>query len=75
MWALTTEEVIIHLIREDKSTATMLDILGDNERVVTCDMLSTHLSAVNSTRSNGGLQTMQSGLRFELHSQLIFSRR
>lgn len=45
MWAVTTEDAVLHAIREDKSTATMLDLLGERPRTITCDMLSTHLSA------------------------------
>lgn len=42
MWALTAPGVVVHRIRDDKSTATMTDLVGDFRGVIVADALSTH---------------------------------
>lgn len=45
MWCLTTEDVVYHRIREDKSAASWNAIVGDYQGVVVCDAMSTHGAA------------------------------
>lgn len=42
MWCLTTDEVVYHRIREDKSAASWNALVGDYQGVVVCDAMSTH---------------------------------
>lgn len=47
MWCLTTPDVVFHTIRDDKSTATFLDLVGrDFSGIIVCDALSTHGAAI-----------------------------
>lgn len=45
MWALTAPGAVHHQIRDDKSAATMLDLLGDYRGTIVADRLSTHDAA------------------------------
>jgi transposase len=42
MWCLTAPGVVVHRIRDDKSAATMTDLVGDYAGTIVCDALSTH---------------------------------
>lgn len=45
MWCLTTEDVVYHQIRDDKSAASWNAILGDYAGVVVCDAMKSHGAA------------------------------
>lgn len=45
MWALTAPGAVYHQIRDDKSAATMLDLLGDFRGTIVADRFSSHDSA------------------------------
>ena len=45
MWCLTTEDVVYHRIREDKSAVSWNAIVGDYKGVVVCDAMKTHGAA------------------------------
>ena len=42
MWCLTTPDAVVHRIRDDKSAATFVDLVGDYEGTIVCDALATH---------------------------------
>lgn len=42
MWCLTAQGIAVHRIREDKSTATFTDLVGNYTGVIVCDALATH---------------------------------
>lgn len=42
MWCLTSNDTVLHAIRDDKSAATFEELVGDYEGVIVCDALSTH---------------------------------
>jgi transposase len=42
MWALTSVDAVYHTIRDDKSAATFVDLVGDFEGTIVCDSLGTH---------------------------------
>jgi hypothetical protein len=42
MWCLTAQGIVVHRIREDKSTATFTDLVGNYTGVIVCDALATH---------------------------------
>ena len=42
MWALTAPGVVVHRIRDDKSAATFVDLVGDYRGTIVCDALKTH---------------------------------
>jgi transposase len=42
MWCLTAPGAVVHRIRDDKSAATFLDLIGHYQGVVVCDALKTH---------------------------------
>jgi transposase len=42
MWCLTAPGVVVHRIRDDKSAATFVDLVGDYHGVIVCDALATH---------------------------------
>lgn len=42
MWALTAPRMVWHGIRDDKSAATFVDLVGRFDGVVVCDALKTH---------------------------------
>lgn len=45
MWAITTDRIVCHRIRDNKGAATFLDLVGDYRGVIVCDALSTHGAA------------------------------
>jgi transposase len=42
MWCLTAPGVVVHRIRDDKSAATFIDLVGHYSGTIVCDALSTH---------------------------------
>ncbi len=42
MWCLTAPGVVVHRIRDDKSAATFIDLVGKYTGTIVCDALSTH---------------------------------
>ena len=42
MWALTAPRMVWHGIRDDKSAATFVELVGDFEGVAVCDALTSH---------------------------------
>jgi transposase len=42
MWCLTAPGVVVHRIRDDKSAATFVDLVGQYTGTIVCDTLSTH---------------------------------
>jgi len=42
MWCLTAPGVVVHRIRDDKSAATFIDLVGTYTGTIVCDALSTH---------------------------------
>ena len=42
MWCLTTEQIVFHSIRDDKSARTFAELVGNYEGTIVCDALSTH---------------------------------
>lgn len=42
MWCLTAPGVVVHRIRDDKSAATFVDLVGDYRGTIVADALSTH---------------------------------
>lgn len=42
MWCLTAPRVVVHRIRDDKSAATMVALIGNYHGVAVCDAASTH---------------------------------
>lgn len=42
MWCLTAPGVVVHRIRDDKSAATFIDLVGQYTGAIVCDALSTH---------------------------------
>ena len=42
MWCLTAPGVVVHRIRDDKSAATFIDLVGDYAGTIVCDALATH---------------------------------
>ena len=42
MWCLTAPGVVVHRIRDDKSAATFVDLVGDYHGTIVCDALKTH---------------------------------
>lgn len=42
MWCLTAPGVVVHRIRDDKSAATFVDLVGDYRGTIVCDALKTH---------------------------------
>ncbi len=42
MWALTSVGAVYHTIRDDKSAATFVELVGDFEGTIVCDALGTH---------------------------------
>jgi len=42
MWCLTAPGVVVHRIRDDKSAATFIDLVGQYNGTIVCDALSTH---------------------------------
>lgn len=42
MWCLTAPGVVVHRIRDDKSAATFVDLVGDYNGTIVCDALKTH---------------------------------
>ena len=51
MWCLTSEDAVFHAIRDDKSAATFVDLLGPYKGVIVCDALSTHGAAARGSAS------------------------
>lgn len=42
MWCLTAPGAVVHRIRDDKSAATFIDLVGKYKGTIVCDALSTH---------------------------------
>jgi transposase len=42
MWCLTAPGVVVHRIRDDKSAATFIDLVGTYTGTIVCDALATH---------------------------------
>jgi transposase len=42
MWCLTAPGVVVHRIRDDKSAATFVDLVGNYQGTIVCDALKTH---------------------------------
>lgn len=42
MWCLTAPGVVVHRIRDDKSAATFVDLVGNYHGTIVCDALKTH---------------------------------
>lgn len=42
MWSITTERIVFHTIRDEKSAATFADLVGEYDGYIVCDDLSTH---------------------------------
>lgn len=42
MWCLTAPGVVVHRIRDDKSAATFIDLVGKYTGTIVCDALATH---------------------------------
>jgi transposase len=42
MWCLTSPGAVVHCIRDDKSAATFVALVGEYEGVIVCDAASTH---------------------------------
>jgi transposase len=42
MWCLTAPGVVVHRIRDDKSAATFIELVGQYTGTIVCDALSTH---------------------------------
>ena len=42
MWCLTAPGVVVHRIRDDKSAATFVDLVGEYTGTIVCDALATH---------------------------------
>lgn len=42
MWCLTAPGVVVHRIRDDKSAATFIDLVGSYHGTIVCDALATH---------------------------------
>ncbi len=49
MWCVTSERVVYHQIRDDKSAASFTDLLGDYCGYVVCDDLSSHGAAARGS--------------------------
>ena len=49
MWCLTAPDVVVHRIRDDKSAATMTDLVGDYDGTIVCDALSTHAAGARAS--------------------------
>jgi transposase len=44
MWCLTAPGIVVHRIRDDKTAATFVDLVGDYHGTIIADALSTHLA-------------------------------
>jgi hypothetical protein len=42
MWCLTAPGAVVHSIRDNKSAATFVALVGEYESVIVCDALKTH---------------------------------
>jgi transposase len=42
MWCMTAPGIVVHRIRDDKSAATFVDLVGSYTGTIVCDALSTH---------------------------------
>jgi transposase len=49
MWAITAPGVVVHRIRDDKSTSTMTDLVGNFCGVIVADALSTHQAGARAS--------------------------
>lgn len=49
MWCITTPKIVYHTIRDDKSAATFLDLVGDYDGYIVCDDLGTHLAGARGS--------------------------
>jgi transposase len=48
MWCLTAPGVVVHRIRDDKSAATFVDLVGDYNGTIVCDALATHAAGARA---------------------------
>jgi transposase len=48
MWCLTAPGVVVHRIRDDKSAATFIDLVGRYTGTIVCDALSTHAAGARA---------------------------
>jgi transposase len=48
MWCLTAPDAVVHRIRDDKSAATFVDLVGDYHGTIIADALSTHLAGARA---------------------------
>lgn len=48
MWCLTAPGVVVHRIRDDKSAATFIDLVGQYTGTIVCDALSTHAAGARA---------------------------
>ena len=53
MWALTSPGAVYHAIKDDKSTATFVELVGDYHGTIVCDALGTHAAGA---REGPGVQ-------------------
>lgn len=48
MWCLTAPGVVVHRIRDDKSAATFIDLVGMYTGTIVCDALATHAAGARA---------------------------
>lgn len=48
MWCLTAPGVVVHRIRDDKSAATFVDLVGEYSGTIVCDALATHAAGARA---------------------------
>lgn len=48
MWCLTAPGVVVHRIRDDKSAATFIELVGKYKGTIVCDALSTHAAGARA---------------------------
>lgn len=48
MWCLTAPGVVVHRIRDDKSAATFVDLVGEYTGTIVCDALATHAAGARA---------------------------
>jgi len=48
MWCLTAPGVVVHRIRDDKSAATFIDLVGRYRGTIVCDALATHAAGARA---------------------------
>lgn len=49
MWCVTADRIVYHSIRDDKGTASFVDLIGDYSGFVVCDAAKTHESGARAS--------------------------